>query len=141
MILALCVSYGAPGRAAEVLKFNTDIARSSFERIKLYVSNNLESDINTQDIAKTDLNNDGLYEFILRPKGCGADTKCRYMVLAEDGPEIYTLGDFEGVNLLLGAEFKHGIRNLLVFNNAANDFDYELYTWHPKASAYRKSGS
>ena len=141
MIFALCAVHNASSHAAEILKFDNSIARSSYERIKSYFSSALDEDIHAQDIAKTDLNSDGLYEFILRPQGCGNQIKCRYVILAENGSEIHTLGDFEGVNLLLGTEFSHGIRNLLVFNNAANDFDYELYTWHPKMSAYRKSGS
>ena len=141
MVFLMCGAQVTAVRAAETLHFNNDISRSSFERIKSYVSNDLGQNIATHDIAKIDLNNDGLYEFILRPSGCDQGAKCNFIVLAESGSKIRPLGRFEGINLLLGTEFSHGIRNLLVFNSVVNDFDYNLYTWHPKASAYRKSGS
>ncbi|MEZ5813808.1 MAG: hypothetical protein R3E13_03675 [Alphaproteobacteria bacterium] len=140
LFLAL-LGASASAHAAESLHFNATIPRSSFEKIKFYASNALGEDIQNFDIGKTDLNNDGLDEFITRSKNCEKTLKCRFYIFAETNDSILSLGTFEGKNLLLGNEFRHGIRNLLIFNNPSNDFDYHLYTWHPETSAYRKSGS
>lgn len=125
--------------AAENLYFDQDIPRSSLEKIKTYSINALEQDIQNFEIGKADLNNDGLDEFIARTKNCNIDGKCQFHVLAEADGYIQSLGILAGQNLLLGNEYRHGIRNLLVFKDASNDFDYELYTWHPETSEYRKS--
>lgn len=125
--------------AAEELLYDTPIPRSSFEHIKSFSIKTLKADASRLKIAKTDLNGDGLYEFITRDKYCKSDSPCRFDVLAENHGDIYSLGTFEGQDLLLGNEFTHGVRNILVFGNATNDFDYELYTWHPETSSYRKA--
>ena len=140
LFLAL-LSVSTLASAAETLRFDEHIPRSSFEKIKSYSSNTLEQNIQDFELSKTDLNNDGLDEFIARSKDCQKGAVCKFHVFAETRDNIFSLGSFEGQNILLGNEFHHGIRNLLVFPKATNDFDYHLYTWHPEHSAYRKSGS
>ncbi len=124
--------------AAENLRFDTPISRSSFEYIKQFTHENLGQPIETFEIARADLNDDGLYEFVLKPKSC--QKGCMFNVVAEASKKIVPLGDFRGSNLVLGSEFSHGVRNILVFESPTNDFDYSLYTWHPMSSSYRKSG-
>ncbi len=124
--------------AAEKLRFEDSIPRSSFERIKLFTDSTLGQSIDAFEIAKTDLNDDGLYEFVIRQKEC--EVLCRYSIVAESSKTIVPLGDLRGSNIVLGNEFSHGVRNLLVFESPTNDFDYTLYTWHPMSSSYRKSG-
>jgi len=124
--------------AAETLRYDHPIPRSSFERIKDFARSNLGSPITSYEIARADLNDDGLYEFVLKPKAC--NTTCRYNIVAESSKNIVMLGDIRGSNIALGNEFSHGVRNLLVFESPTNDFDYTLYTWHPMSSSYRKSG-
>ncbi len=140
IFLAL-VSVNTAARAAETLRFNENLPHSSFEKIKSYSSNSLDKNIQDFEIGKADLNNDGLDEFIARPKNCQKTPTCEFYVLAETPGAIVSLGRFEGQHVALGSEYRHGVRNLLVFYNGANDFDYHLYTWHPEISAYRKSGS
>ena len=124
--------------AAETLDFKSTIPRSSLEKIKSYSFKTLQKNSTPLEIAKIDLNRDGLHEFITRPRVCGNENICDFNVLAETDQGIVVLGHFKGANILLGNEFQYGVRNLLVFGNSMNDFDYTLYTWHPEVSAYRK---
>lgn len=126
------------GYAAEKLRFDSDVPRSSFEKIKSFSNNTLNKSISGFDIAGTDLNSDGLDEYVLRSKRCENMTLCQFGILAETDGGIHVLGEFKGKNLLLGNEYTHGVRNILIFGNLMNDFDYEVYTWHPEASSYRK---
>lgn len=130
----------SPAFAAETLRFSEPVPRSSLEKIKPYIFNSLNKDIQDFEIGKTDLNSDGLDEFIARSKQCETPARCEFHILAESDDAVLPLGSFEGKSIALGNEFRHGVRNLLVFHNEANDFDYHLYTWHPELSAYRKSG-
>ena len=125
--------------ASEILTFDRPVPRSSFEKIKTFSVNALQEDADNLSIARVDLNQDGLDEFVARKKECTRTTPCLYTILAESDDSIVSLGAFEGTGLLLGSEFTHGVRNLLVFENMRNDFDYVLYTWHPEVSAYRKA--
>jgi hypothetical protein len=124
--------------AAEKLRFDAPIPRSSFERIKQFASTNLQHSVESYEIARADLNDDGLYEFVLKPKHC--EDVCLFNIVAEARKEIVRLADIRGANLVLGNETSHGVRNILVFESPTNDFDYTLYTWHPMSSSYRKSG-
>lgn len=124
--------------AAESLRYDAPISRSSLERLKQFTSAAMESTLDAYDVAGTDLNDDGLDEFILKSKTC--DQKCRFAVVAENNRKIIPLVSIEAANVVLGNEFEHGVRNLLVFENPNNDFDYVLYTWHPLSSTYKKAG-
>lgn len=134
-----CILAALPALAAESLRFDNALPRSSIERIKSYSFNVLNHDIENLEIARIDLNGDGLDEFIARQKNCTQTGVCAYHVLAETPDGILPLGAFEGLNVLLGSEFSHGVRNLMVFKNTVNDYDFSLYTWHPETSAYRKA--
>ena len=130
--------FASMAEAAEALRFDSSIPRSSFESIKHFSNNALDKSISGIDIAEADLNQDGLSEFILRSKSCKTLPVCRFDILAETDEGIVSLGTIQGKNLLLGNEFTHGVRNILLFEEAMNDFDYELYTWHPELSSYGK---
>ena len=118
--------------ASERLVYSQNIPRSSLEKIRQISSETLK-------IAPTDLNKDGLDEFIIKPENCNVHAACTYQVLAETDTDAIGIGEFEATHVLLGVEYQHGVRNLLVYNNSVNDFDYVLYTWHPETSKYQKA--
>ena len=127
----LCAFNALYAYASEPLHFSSNIARSSLAKLK-------NSSAEALLIAPTDLNKDGLDEFITKPENCGAHAVCSYTIFAETDDSAIDIGAFEATHVLLGNEYKNGVRNLLVYNNTVNDFDYVLYTWHPETSKYRK---
>lgn len=138
-ILLLCASFGAPCFAAEALHYGQSIPRSSLLHIEKYGADNSTVPIHTSDIAKTDLNQDGLPEFIYRSSECAPSQICTFQILAETSNQITSLGTIQSMTLMLGTEYSDGVRNILSFENPANDFDYALYTWHPKDAQYKKA--
>lgn len=138
LLMLNCVLTGQNAHAAEKLRFDSPIPRSSFEKIKSFSRSDLKKNIDLFQIAAADLNRDGLEEYIIRAKDCGKNGLCDFTVLAETREGIFQLGSFTGQNLLLGNEYTQGVRNILIFDNRMNDFDYELYTWHPETSSYGK---
>ena len=134
ILFLVCALSAGEAYCAEILRFDEDIPQSSRQKIISF-----QEPTTHPAIAKADLNGDGLHEFILRPNECPEKTPCPYNILAETDTGMVSLGSIEGYNLLLGSEFTHGVRNLLIFKSSVNDFDYALYTWHPETSKYRMS--
>ena len=132
----LGISYA---QAAESLRFDAPLAYSSTEKIKSFTVNELSSPLEKFDLAGTDLNGDGLHEFIVRAKMCERAPLCDYFILGEAKNTMINLGKIEAAYILLGNDYAHGVRNLLVFDNQENDFDFQLYTWDPEQSLYREA--
>lgn len=120
----------------ENLRYGASLPLSTTLKIKHFVANTLQQDIAAYDIARTDLNGDGLDEFIARAEGCAPEDLCEYLILGETGETMLNLGEIKALRIMLGHDYTAGVRNLLVFDNAANDFDYQLYVWHSAQSRY-----
>jgi len=128
-------------RANERLNYTHPLPQSSLLQIDRYMQRSANTSANAFNIAKADLNSDGLYEFIAKTKDCDTASACTFNILAETQKGVISLGHMQGKTLLLGNEYHHGIRSLIVYENGHNDYDHTLYTWKPNLSAYRKSGS
>ncbi|MGH1398181.1 MAG: hypothetical protein ACRBCT_03110 [Alphaproteobacteria bacterium] len=81
--------------------------------------------------ARVDLNGDGQEESIVRVR---EEAGFSYRVSAGD----VMLGELRGQNLMLGDGRHHGVRNLLLFNDAYNDFRYSIYEWDAMAQRYNE---
>lgn len=91
------------------------------------------------DIEQIDLNEDGINEYIVRHPGCYPDQLCAYDVLADTGEEMLSLAHVEALKVEVGQHYTNGVRNILIFSNTANDFEYTLYRWNSTASHYEES--
>lgn len=128
-----------PAYAAETLLFDSKTGPSSRIALAAYSLETANSELSRYDFAQADLNDDGIHEFILRDKVCATGQNlCDYNVWAETEKGIISLGTVHAKTILLGNEQTHGIRNLLAFDNASNDFDYTLYVWQPEKALYVK---
>ncbi|MEZ5919446.1 MAG: hypothetical protein R3D66_05965 [Alphaproteobacteria bacterium] len=87
-------------------------------------------------IAPIDLNEDGLDEFIVKPKMCAKE--CDFTVMAENGNngQLIALGTLKGRELLPGNAYSHGVRHLLLFDDPNNDYSYSVYVWAAERSRY-----
>lgn len=87
--------------------------------------------------AAADLNEDGLPEFIFQREAAGGGYDFRiYAQDAKKRDALVLLGAMQGTKILLSNDYKHGIRNLLIFNDAYNDFAYQAFGWSPKSRQY-----
>lgn len=137
-LLALVVMSVLPAMAAEKLDFNAAIGAKTRLDLNHYIQNTLKTTPDSLEIAPADLNGDGLAEYILKDKNCAAEAQCRYTILAETQNGFLQLGQTQAKNLMLGDDTVQGVRNLMVFQNDTNDFDYALYTWQPEAASYNR---
>lgn len=126
----LSVSYAY---AYEELDFKRTLNKRSEYLIKQFAQENFEN----IEVAKADLNKDGLDELILKTGDCHASAeKCSFEILAETHNQLIRLGTVKARNILLGDQYSSGVRNILVFEDEANDYNYELYVWEPQSSRY-----
>ena len=122
-----------PALASEKLIYNQKLSKSSSLLIKKF----LNSSPSEFDIAQIDLNDDGLSEFIIRPKTCNAHVApCQFSIVAETGNDIVSLGVIDAMAVSVDAETTSGVRNIHAFDNPRNDFDYSLYNWEAARSQY-----
>ena len=129
-----------PGQAAE-----HPIFRASFEvldnpvlrPIDDYLQNTLEFLKTTSSIASTDLNYDGIPEYIVR--SCSHSKMCRFHVLALTATKtdpVRSLGHMSGHNLQISDVSDYGVRRLMVQDKELNDFAVTYYSWDAKQSHY-----
>lgn len=88
-------------------------------------------------LALTDLNGDGMDEFILKNDGCGVPPAlCTFRILAESTDSFVELGRIRARNVALADGSVAGVRTIMAFASPINDYDYELYVWEPTRSRY-----
>lgn len=93
--------------------------------------------IDPPQVARVDLNQDGLDEFVIKTDKCNAaDQACAFLFLAETSGKMYGLGEINARGVLIGNETKNGVRNILAFQNDQNDYDYQIYVWEPIRAQY-----
>ncbi len=90
-------------------------------------------------LAKTDLNNDSIDEFFMRPATCQNQQRCPITIIAlqKDAPII--IGQLEAVRVIISDDNTYGIRDLLVAETRINDFKQTKYQWNPHSYTYKNT--
>lgn len=128
-IVMLLFSMNA-AQALEKLIYDADISALTAHKISKHETFNSIA-LDALDVAKADLNQDGIPELIIREKTClETDEMCDYHVMADTQDSLFVLVSFKAKYLAIGQEKSSGVRNILVFKNQLNDFDYDVYTWN-----------
>ncbi|HBR69069.1 MAG TPA: hypothetical protein DEA55_06810 [Rhodospirillaceae bacterium] len=140
-VLCLCYSTAFSAHAVERLQFNKSLPDRAQRNIARYIEENSQKipGISSESlkISATDLNRDGINEFIISTKDCSTDSKtCPYLVMADKKDSVILLGSIEARNIALADTYSHGIRDIHAYNNKSNDFDYDLFVWEPADSHY-----
>jgi hypothetical protein len=84
-------------------------------------------------IARPDLNEDGLNEYIIRT---GCSNLCTFVVLAERDNEIIELGEIQARTVALGNDYSGSVRNIIALQDNINDYKRTVYSWEPGTSQY-----
>lgn len=115
--------------AADNIKF---IAKDAFKNTS---ARSIMAAYDFSEIAPTDLNQDGIDEFILKQS---TDNKAsKFRVIAQNDSGNVDLGVIiEANKLMISYSRFHGIRSILAFNNVHNDFDYDVYQWSAEKLSY-----
>lgn len=139
ILWAICLVFilKTPAFANEPVIYGSTLSQRSALLLKNYVQKTLKQDFEMLEIAAIDLNQDGLPEFILKPKTCDdPDDFCSHEILAETDNEIVTLGHIEARKIALSHSYSYGVRNLWGYTDRMNDFNHRLYAWDPDESRY-----
>jgi hypothetical protein len=128
-VLVLATSAFASG----VLSFNGPMNERERRLMDAYAADILKTPLSNLSIARADLNEDGLNEFLVRANCAGL---CTYKILAESDDKIVELGNIEAKEIRMGNAYFSGVRNIIAYKNTLNDYDRTVYVWEPQASRY-----
>lgn len=87
------------------------------------------------DVAVIDLNGDSIDERIERREN-STQGMSSFLISADKNGKGVSLGTLNGRKVMAGNHYRHGVRNLLLFQDAGNDFSYDVYGWNPTALGY-----
>lgn len=88
-------------------------------------------------IAKDDLNNDHIYEYIIRNTRCTPAEGCPYLIIADSDENYVVIGEFSGKNISISDKQTHGIRDILVYNQSLNDYAHNTLKWDMERMHYK----
>lgn len=80
-------------------------------------------------IAKIDLNNDLIDEYIVR--SCDNKSFCNHTIIAFKEFKPLKIGKFQAHKIVISHEKTYGIHDLIVYNQQYNDFAFETAIWNP----------
>lgn len=138
MAVALCALLpSARARAAIDIDFSTAPSPHNRLLIDNYYKTSKETAPPDLAVGLVDLNEDGIYELILR-SNCAtpAPGKCFYRIMAERRDSLIELGEFEAFDVKLGNAYADGVRNIIAYRDETNDFNRAVYIWEPGAARY-----
>lgn len=88
------------------------------------------------DIAQVDLNNDDIYEYIVKNTRCTPAKGCAYLIVAQNKDDYTIIGTFSGKNISISDKQTHGIRDILVYNEDLNDYRHNTLKWNMQKMQY-----
>ena len=95
---------------------------------------NLLSEQDFNKIAAIDLNEDSIDEYVLERDFKGALRAYELLALIDE--QLIPLGIIRAEKLMLAYDQQHGVRSILSFKDANNDYEYEVYAWDAMRSRY-----
>ena len=130
--LCLILLSHTPSYANEPLIFSQNYS----ERSGRLIEKTFRQSLHDIRIAKTDLNQDGLPEFIIKSAQCQSPQICSFDIVAEIDNELIQLAKINARKIELASDYSYGVRNLWVYQDKINDFKHLVYTWDPAQSQY-----
>jgi len=114
-------------KAEEILSFKAPETRRELEAVS--------SNKNSALIAKTDLNDDLIDEYVLQD--CGDSEFCEFAIVAFKNFNPIQIGEFKAHKIVVSHEKTYGVRNLIVYNQQYNDYAFETALWDPFSFLYK----
>jgi len=131
--ILLALSSGQ-SQARESLTYSSGLAERKDRQIYAFVQEQeIYPDVTSIELAKIDLNADGLAEYIARPArtACAQSQFCLYTLVVFKDRTPLLLNKIEAKNLMISTKKTYGIRDLIVYTNPQNDFQARIYSWNP----------
>lgn len=119
--------------AAEPLNYDLPLTSQEAKKLEQYLKKPLAGNFK---ISKVDLNDDGLYEYVVQSNQCSRQNFCETSILTDTDASFIELGKTKAKSVALSNKYTNGVRNLLVYNNDKNDYDYSVFVWDSPKSTY-----
>lgn len=137
-ISMLTLFYGAHASAKETLLFAKAPPSKSDA---LHLQQELSEQFQNFSFASTDLNHDGVNEYVAKSTTCNKETSfCSYKIYSILDNKAVLLGLFDARSILISDVEKNGVRQILAYQNTLNDYDHTAYIWSPVHSQFKQSG-
>lgn len=130
-----------PASAQEDLRFREAMGFKELKIIQFLQKNTQRPDIK-YFLSATDLNDDFIDEYILRPESpqsCPKAPICPTYIIALQQREPVILGQFDAHKMAVSRKKNYGVRQISVYTALYNDFDVETAIWNPHNFAYELS--
>ncbi len=137
LTVLLLIPYNA-AYASEALRFNPPTNHKENLVID-HLNQQLKTTNTPYLIAKVDLNNDLIDEYITKPASpqlCRTVSFCPYHIIALPQHQPLLIGQFDAHNILVEDTHKYGVRNLRVYNKLNNNFTSSTALWNPFSFLY-----
>lgn len=123
--------------AGEPLVFKDSIPLHAQISLRPYFEDD-HTDFKAVRLALSDLNSDGLDEYIVKTGSClPGQESCAYKILAQSGNKIIEIGTLQAGKIILANSSTAGIRDILVQRgDSLNDFRHGRYVWEPGRGRY-----
>jgi hypothetical protein len=132
ILFAVLITIVQPVFAAQPVIFSQNISPTA----KIALSEILEGDITAYSFSSSDLNGDGLFEYIAK-NALSCEKTCVFNVLALNSEGFaLNLGKISARTIQIEETKHHGIHDIAAFGNTENDFARTLYIWDTAASQY-----
>lgn len=89
-------------------------------------------------LSLVDLNDDGIYEYIVKPLNCNKNMMCPHHVVAFKSREPILLLYIEAFRITPSDKRTYGISDLIIHNQMHNDFLSKNFGWNPFSYRYEQ---
>ncbi|MEM8833985.1 MAG: hypothetical protein AAGB32_05540 [Pseudomonadota bacterium] len=135
LFLLIFTLWPTPSKAQQTIQY---AAPHSFREKEITAA--YKQEINSDDpfiIAKTDLNDDFINEYVLRPANCTKGQICSHGIMVYMDEKPLLIGEFDAHKIAIAFKKDYGVKRLIVYNQAHNDFSSKLARWDPQLFQYK----
>ena len=123
--------------AIEYLNFKKELSPTTEVLLGDFLDNAYNTNTSLYEIARVDLNNDGIDEYVLKRLYCSQEkTLCTHLILAESKDSIVSLLNIRAKTIAIAETRTYNIRDILVFDDSLNDYTSVIYMWSPSKKMY-----
>lgn len=133
LLLIIILAFPTKVSANDSLRFQVPVSYKEKQVVQFVLSkqDNFPSPL---WIAKIDLNNDAIDEYVIRAQNtdnCASGKLCRHVIIAFQDHKPINIGQFDAHKILISNKKSYGIRQIIVYNDAYNDFKNITASWNP----------
>lgn len=139
LFISLLLICSPSARANEYLRFKEAETRNEIRAIE-FIAQQKNQQLHAYKIAPIDLNDDFIDEYIVtlnNPQKCNKNNLCLYYFVALSDHKPINIGQFDAHKILISSKKSYGIHDIIVYNDAYNDFKNIKARWNPFNFSYQ----